>query len=108
MASPLARRLRKVPTDAEIRLWYYLRRKQLEGFRFRRQHPMGRYVVDFFCAEANLIVEVDGGQHAESEHDAVRTEWLQECGCRVIRFWNNDVLTNTEGVLLAILEALRA
>jgi very-short-patch-repair endonuclease len=108
MASPLARRLRKIPTDAEIRLWSRLRRKQLKGFRFRRQHPMGGYVLDFFCPEANLVVEVDGGQHAESEHDAVRTEWLEERGYRVIRFWNNDVLTNTEGVLLAILEALRA
>src|SRR5260221_9844620 len=62
---PLARKLRLTPTDAEIRLWSRLRRKQLKGFRFRRQHPFGPYVVDFFCAEAKLIVEVDGGQHAD-------------------------------------------
>ena len=65
MASALARRLRASPTDAEIRLWSRLRHKQLAGFRFRRQHPLGNYVVDFFCAEAKLIIEVDGGQHAE-------------------------------------------
>ena len=108
MALPLARRLRTTPTDAEIRLWSRLRRKQLEGFRFRRQHPMGPYVVDFFCPEAKLIVEVDGGQHAESAGDVRRTRWLEAHGYRVIRFWNNDVLGNTEDVLLSILEALRA
>jgi len=108
MASPLARRLRATATDAEIRLWSRLRRKQLEGFRFRRQHPMGPYVVDFFCADAMLIIEVDGGQHADSATDAIRTRWLEQRGYRVIRFWNNDVLANTEGVLFSILEALRA
>ncbi|MGO8921237.1 MAG: endonuclease domain-containing protein [Stellaceae bacterium] len=108
MASQLARRLRTTPTDAEIRLWSRLRRKLLEGFRFRRQHPMGPYVVDFFCPDAKLIVEVDGGQHAESASDVVRTSWLEARGYRVIRFWNNDVLGNTEGVLLSILDALRA
>jgi very-short-patch-repair endonuclease len=102
----LARRLRLTPTDAEIRLWSRLRRKQLEGFRFRRQHPLGPYVVDFFCAAAKLIVEVDGGQHAEDEE--ARTNWLEARGYRVIRFWNNDVLANTEGVLSTILDALRA
>ncbi len=69
---------------------------------------MGPYVVDFFCPDAKLIVEVDGGQHAESASDVVRTRWLEAHGYRVIRFWNNDVLANTEGVLLSILEALRA
>jgi len=82
MASPLARKLRRTPTDAEIRLWSRLRRKQLEGFRFRRQHPLGPYVVDFFCAAAKLIVEVDGGQHA-NDGDA-RTRWLAARGYRVI------------------------
>ncbi len=106
MASPLARRLRLTPTDAEIRLWSRLRRKQLDGFRFRRQHPLGPYVVDFFCPEAKLIIEVDGGQHAD-ESD-MRTRWLEARDYRVIRFWNNDVLANTEGVLLTILNALRA
>ena len=88
------------------RLWSRLRRKQLEGFRFRRQHPLGPYVVDFCCAEAKLIVEVDGGHHADD--DEARTRWLEARGYRVIRFWNNDVLANTEGVLCMILDALRA
>jgi very-short-patch-repair endonuclease len=88
------------------RLWSRLRRKQLEGFRFRRQHPLGPYVVDFFCAEAKLIVEVDGGQHADDGE--ARTRWLEARGYRIVRFWNNDVLANTEGVLGKILDALRA
>jgi very-short-patch-repair endonuclease len=108
MSLVIARKLRTNPTDAEVRMWSRLRRKQLNGFRFRRQQPMGPYVVDFFCAEAKLIVEVDGGQHAESTADAARTDWLEARGYLVIRFWNNDVLANTEGVLLRILEALRA
>jgi very-short-patch-repair endonuclease len=108
MASPIARHLRGNQTEAEIRLWSRLRRKQLEGFRFRRQHPMGPYVADFFCPDAKLIVEVDGSQHADSTTDPVRTRWLEERGYRVIRFWNNDVLGNTEGVLASILDALRA
>jgi len=107
MVSPLARRLRKTPTDAEIRLWSRLRRKQLEGARFRRQQPIGPYVADFFCPEARLIVEVDGGQHAQDQiRDAVRTRWLEGRGYRVLRFWNNDVLANTDGVVLAIRDAL--
>jgi very-short-patch-repair endonuclease len=106
MASPIARRLRTTPTDAEIRLWSRLRRKQLDSFRFRRQQPLGNYVVDFFCPEAKLIIEVDGGQHAE-ESDT-RQRWLEARGYRVVRFWNNDVLGNTEGVLQRILDALRA
>jgi very-short-patch-repair endonuclease len=108
MPSPLARKLRTTPADAEIRLWSRLRRRQLEAFRFRRQHPMGPYVVDFFCADAKLVIEVDGGQHADSKTDDARTRWLEARGYRVIRFWNNDVLANTEGALLAILDALRA
>ncbi len=106
MASPLARRLRATPTDAELRLWSLLRRGELGGFRFRRQHPMGRYVVDFFCAEAKLIIEIDGGQH--DGEDTARQNWLEARGYRVVRFWNNEVLGNTDGVLERILEALRA
>ena len=106
MPAPLARKLRATQTEAERKLWSQLRRRQLEGFRFRRQQPMGRYVVDFFCAEAQLIVEVDGGQHATES--GLRQRWLEARGYRVIRFWNNDVLGNTEGVLLAISEALTA
>ncbi|MGA2089316.1 MAG: DUF559 domain-containing protein [Stellaceae bacterium] len=108
MASILARRLRQTPTEAESRLWMRLRRKQLDGFRFRRQQPMGRYIVDFFCPEARLIIEIDGGQHMDRKKaDAVRTSWLEEKGYRVIRFWNNDVLANTDGVLLRIRDLLQ-
>ncbi|HXP77159.1 MAG TPA: DUF559 domain-containing protein [Stellaceae bacterium] len=109
MASLRARRLRANATEAEVRLWSRIRRKQLEGFRFRRQQPLGRYIVDFFCPEARLIVEIDGGQHGEENlADAIRTEWLEKRGYRVVRFWNKDVLSNTEAVLESILEALRA
>ena len=108
MPSTFARQLRSAPTDAEIRLWSRLRRKQLDGFRFRRQQPIGPYIVDFFCPDAKLIVEVDGGQHnVEEEKDARRTRWLEARGYRVIRFWNNDVLSNTDGVVLTVLEELR-
>jgi very-short-patch-repair endonuclease len=104
-----ARKLRAEATEAEIRLWSRLRRKQLDGFRFRRQQPIGPYAVDFYCPEARLIIELDGGQHAEREaEDAERTAWLETRGCRVLRFWNNDTLSNTEGVLTMILAALRA
>jgi very-short-patch-repair endonuclease len=105
MPSLFARKLRSTPTDAEIRLWSRLRRKQLDGFRFRRQQPLGQYIVDFFCPEAKLIIEVDGGQHADES--STRSDWLGSRGYRVMRFWNNDVLANTEGVLLTILHALR-
>jgi very-short-patch-repair endonuclease len=108
MPSTFARQLRSTPTDAEIRLWSRLRRKQLDGFRFRRQHPIGPYIVDFFCPEAKLIVEVDGGQHnVDEEKDERRTRWLEERGYRVIRFWNNDALSNTDAAVLAVLEELR-
>jgi very-short-patch-repair endonuclease len=107
MPSTLARRLRKNPTDAETRLWWRLRQKQLGGFRFRRQVPLGPYVADFVCLAEKLVVEVDGGQHAEQvEHDEARTAWLAANGLRVLRFWNNDVLGNMDGVLQTILDAL--
>ncbi|HEY1721633.1 MAG TPA: endonuclease domain-containing protein [Magnetospirillaceae bacterium] len=108
MASPVARRLRSNLTQAERRLWSRIRDKQLGGFRFRRQHPLGDYVVDFFCPEARLIVELDGGQHADNARDEVRTTWLKAHGYRVVRFWNNDVLGNVEGVLEVLHVALRA
>ena len=108
MTSLFARELRKRLTDAEQRLWTRLRQKQLDGFRFRRQQPIGPYIVDFFCPEVSLILEIDGGQHASTEvRDASRTDWLEARGYRVMRFWNNDVLGNTEGVLLTICSALR-
>jgi very-short-patch-repair endonuclease len=94
-------------TDAEHRLWYYLRGRRLAGWKFRRQVPLGNYVVDFLCEEARLIVEVDGGQHSEMQAaDAERTRWLEARGYRVVRFWNNEVLGNTEGVLETLSPAL--
>ena len=94
-------------TDAERKLWYYLRARRFQEWKFRRQVPLGRYVVDFLCEEACLIVEVDGGQHAERiESDLARTRWLMSQGYAVIRFWNNDVLANIEGVLATLSPAL--
>ena len=94
-------------TDAEHRLWYYLRGRRLAGWKFRRQVPLGDYVADFLCEDARLIVEVDGGQHSELRaEDAERTRWLESQGYRVVRFWNNEVLGNTAGVLEALTPAL--
>src|SRR5688572_26628719 len=91
-----ARALRERPTDAERRLWRALRLRQMEGQKFRRQRPIGRYVVDFVCLESALIVEVDGGQHFEQQrgYDATRDAWLISRGYRVLRFSDRDVLTN--------------
>lgn len=103
----LPRRLRKSMTDAERRLWRALRNRQLGGHKFRRQHPVPPYVVDFACVERRLIVEVDGGQHSGQEDaDAARTRALQAQGFRVLRIWNNEVMENLEGVLAVILQAL--
>jgi very-short-patch-repair endonuclease len=94
-------------TDAERRLWYYLRDRRLGGWKFRRQYPVGPYIVDFICPEKNLIIEVDGGQHAENEEmDLQRSAYLNKMGYRVFRFWNNQVLQETEAVLEAILAVL--
>jgi len=107
MTTARARQLRGNSTDAERRLWSKLRRKQLDGFRFRRQSPIGSYYVDFICLEKRLAVEIDGGQHAiQQDADAKRTRWLEGEGYRVIRFWNNDVLGNLDGVLESIRRAL--
>ncbi len=104
-----ARHLRWNMTEAERRLWMLLRRKQFDGFRFRRQHPIGPYVVDFFCPSAQLIVELDGGQHAEEEYairDETRSRWLRSRGYCVIRIWNNELNENPQGVREAIWAAL--
>jgi len=96
-----ARRLRRDATKAERKLWYYLQRAQLDGLSFRRQHPIGGYIVDFYCPAIRLAVEVDGGQHNEAGHrarDERRSQSLQGKGISVLRFWNNDVLENIEGV----------
>lgn len=102
-----ARSLRRNMTDAECELWRHLRGARLDGYRFRRQHPSPPYVLDFYCHAAKLVVELDGGQHTD-QADAARTRALEARGLRVIRFWNNDVLSNTEAVLEAILSALQA
>ena len=104
--SARARELRRDATDAERRLWSALRDRRLRGYRFRRQHPIGDFIVDFACTQHRLIVEADGGQHADNEADRRRTAWLESEGWRVLRFWNNDALANTEGVILAILREL--
>jgi very-short-patch-repair endonuclease len=102
-----ARGLRSRMTDAEHLLWRHLRNRHLTGKKFRRQHEIDRYIVDFLCPEAKLIVELDGGQHAEMMAvDAERTRRLEALGYRVPRFWNNEVLTNTEAVLEVILGAV--
>jgi very-short-patch-repair endonuclease len=101
-----ARNLRRNMTDAEKRLWSVLRNRQLAGCKFRRQHPVGIYSLDFACPERLLAIEVDGGQHAGSTADVSRTAWLGSQGWLVLRFWNNDVLGNTEGVIRQITEAL--
>jgi very-short-patch-repair endonuclease len=93
-----AREMRKKPTKAEAHLWKHLRNKQL-GTKFRRQEPVGFYIADFLCEEHALIVEVDGAHHKNSTYDKARGAWLNAAGYRVIRFWNNEVLTNVEGVL---------
>ncbi|MFN0118322.1 MAG: endonuclease domain-containing protein [Elusimicrobiota bacterium] len=102
-----ARSLRSNPSKAEKLLWYYLRNNQLNNYKFRRQHVIKPYIVDFVCIEKKLIIEVDGGQHALQEnYDAHRTEFLQSKGYKVLRFWNNHVLVNTESVLESILKFL--
>lgn len=105
--TPIARKLRRTPTDAEIRIWSRLRGKQLAGHKFTRQFPIGKFVVDFAERTARIAIELDGGQHADSATDAERTAIIEAHGYRVIRYWNNDVLTNTDGVLADILFHLR-
>ena len=97
--------LRTNQTDAESRLWYHLRNRRFQGWKFRRQHILQGYIVDFVSLERKLVIELDGGQHAEQEaYDNQRTQVLEKDGFKVIRFWNNDVLTNLEGVLETILD----
>ncbi len=102
----LARILRSDMTDAEQLLWYHLRRRQLANQRFRRQVPIGPYVVDFCCLEMRVVIEVDGSQHMDSKHDQKRDAWLSAAGYRILRFWNHDVLRRTESVLDQILDVM--
>jgi len=101
-----ARGMRNAPTDAERALWRLINRDQL-AVRFRRQHPIGPYIADFACFSHRLIVEVDGGQHNESDYDAVRDAWLKAQGFTVLRFWNSEVSENPEGVCERIVLELR-
>jgi very-short-patch-repair endonuclease len=107
-ASPkTARNLRRNQTHAERTLWFRLRDRRLGGWKFRRQFPIYRFTVDFFCADAHLIIELDGGQHAiRSVADAQRTKILEAMGYLVLRYWNNDVMQNIDGVLGDIYAAL--
>ena len=97
-----ARRLRSNSTDAERKLWNRLRSRAIMNCKFVRQDPIGPYVVDFVCRERRLVIEVDGGQHADSAADRVRDQWLAKHNYRVLRFWNNEVLGNMDGVLETI------
>ena len=102
--NPNARPLRRTSTEAEQRLWHRLRNRQVGGFKFKRQETIGPFIADFACVECKLIVEADGGQHND-DRDRERTAYLQGLGWRLLRFWNNDVLQNTDGVLESILLA---
>jgi very-short-patch-repair endonuclease len=106
---PLARRMRHEPTDGEMRLWSRLRNRQLGGLKFRRQHPIGGYIVDFACVELMLVVEVDGGQHNEDagrRSDATRTAALNGAGWKVVRFWADEVMRDTDAVLDSLASAV--
>ncbi len=106
----IARTLRKNQTPQEITMWKYLRNFQIHGLKFRRQYPIGNYIADFVCKEIKLIIEIDGGQHNETdsiEYDNKRTEFLESKGYRVLRFWNCDIDKNIEGVYQKILEAVK-
>jgi very-short-patch-repair endonuclease len=100
--------MRRIATDAERKLWFLLRDRRLDGIKFRRQVPFGPYTLDFVCFERGLVVEVDGGQHAESESDVKRDAYLRAEGFRTVRYWNTDVLKNPDGVLTDLLAQLEA
>ena len=101
-----ARSLRRALTPAELTLWTHIRDRRLGGFKFARQEPINRYYVDFVCRKRRLIIELDGGQHAESLEDRHRDRALRALGYRVIRIWNNDVIENLDGVLRRLLSEL--
>ena len=105
-ANQYARQLCQRMTDAEQLLWHHLRNRRLDGHKFRRQHPIGPYIVDFVHLQARLIIEADGGQHLASQRDPQRDAWLQAQGYRVLRFWNHDILQQPDTVLAAIWQAL--
>jgi very-short-patch-repair endonuclease len=107
--SERARRLRREKTDAERKLWRDLRELNRQGFHFMQQAPVGPYIADFADHKAKVVIELDGGQHSEPKGlktDAARTRWLETNGYRVLRFWNGDVVSNSQGVMTAVLSAL--
>jgi very-short-patch-repair endonuclease len=106
MPSEHSRQLRQDATDAERRLWSALRDRRLRGYRFRRQPVITDFILDFACTRRQLIVEANGGQHADNGADRTRTAWLESEGWRVLRFWNNEFLTNMNGVIETILREL--
>ena len=100
--------LRKHQTDAERKLWFRLRDRRSNGAKFRRQYPVGPFVTDFACLEMGLVIEVDGGQHTDSVSDKKRDRWFSDNDFVVLRYWNNDILKNLEGVLTSLLERLQS
>jgi adenine-specific DNA-methyltransferase len=103
-----AKKLRNNTTEAERLLWKHLKMRQMAGYRFRRQHPVGKYIVDFICLDKGLIIELDGGQHVEAKvYDDERTVWLEKQGFHVLRFWDNQVFKETEAVRNVIFEKLQ-
>jgi len=108
LARSRAKELRRTLTDAEVRLWYRLRRPFIVGVRFRRQVPIGPYIADFACLRPGIVIELDGGQHADAvTYDATPSAWLANAGFRVLRFWNHEVLARTDDVMDAIWLAVR-
>lgn len=102
----IRRKLRKSQTPQEVVLWSRIKNNQL-GYKFRRQHSIGRYIVDFYCPEKHLVIELDGSQHIDNQDDTERDKYLNNLNIRVLRFWDNDVNNNLEGVLLKIQEYLK-
>ncbi len=105
MKTNMARRLRDNQTEAERIIWNQLRAKRLDGLKFRRQQPIGKYITDFVCLDKKLIVELDGGQHNEPGADVDRDDWLKDKGFKIVRVWNNEVFQNIDGVMETIREA---
>lgn len=108
MLRDYARQNRKVLTNAEFKLWCLIRNKELLGCKFRRQHVMGEYIVDFYCREVGLVIELDGEKHlTNKQYDDIRTAFLESKGYQVLRFWNQEVYENIEGVVESIADAIR-
>jgi very-short-patch-repair endonuclease len=103
MSLQKAKNLRKNMTDAEKLFWYKVRDRRLAGYKFKRQVPVGPYIVDFSCLDYKVVVEIDGGQHNDNSADIIRDQFLQDSGFKVLRYWNNEILNNIDGVLEALI-----